>query len=60
MNLSCQEATRFISQREDRPLTLTESAALTLHLAICRGCRAVGEQLSFLRRAVKRLLEEKA
>ena len=43
MNLSCQEATRLISQREDRPLTLTESAALTLHLAICRGCRAVGE-----------------
>jgi hypothetical protein len=60
MSLSCREATRLISQREDRPLTLTESAALTLHLGICRGCRAVGEQFSFVRRALQHLFHEKS
>lgn len=58
MNLSCKEATRLISQREDRTLTLGESAALRLHLAICRGCRAVGEQIPFLRRALAKLFDE--
>ena len=59
MNLSCKEATRLISQRQDRKLTLAESAALRIHLAICRGCRAVGEQIPFLRRALARYFEER-
>lgn len=57
MNLSCKEATQLLSQREDRRLTLGERVALRLHLAICRGCRAVSEQIPFLRRAVSRLLD---
>ena len=58
MNLSCKEATRLISQREDRQLSLGERIALRLHLAICRGCRAVSEQIPFLRRALRRYLDE--
>jgi hypothetical protein len=58
MNLSCKEATRLISQREDRTLTLAESAALRVHLVICRGCRAVSEQISFLRRALARYFDD--
>ena len=57
MNLSCKEATRLISQREDRRLTLGERVALRIHLAICRGCRAMSKQIPFLRRAVSRLLD---
>ena len=57
MNLSCKEATQLLSQREDRKLTLAETVTLRLHLAICRGCRAVSEQIPFLRRAVSRLLD---
>ena len=57
MNLSCKEATRLLSQREDRSLSLAESAALRLHLAICRGCRALGEQIPFLRRALARYFD---
>jgi hypothetical protein len=57
MNLSCKEATRLISQREDRRLTLGERMALCIHLAICRGCRAAAGQIAFLRRAVSRLLD---
>lgn len=59
MNLSCKEATRLISQREDRRLALAERAALRIHLALCRGCRAVSEQIPFLRRALARYLEER-
>ena len=55
MNLSCKEATRLMSQSQDRELSLGERAALKIHLAMCRGCRAVSEQLAFLRRAVRRL-----
>lgn len=57
MNLSCKEATRLLSQREDRKLGLAESAALRLHLAICRGCRALSEQIPFLRRALARYFD---
>jgi len=57
MNLSCKEATRLLSQREDRKLTLGESAALRVHLAICRGCRAVGAQIPFLRRALAKYFD---
>ena len=44
-----------MSQARDRELSLGERAALQLHLAICRGCRAVNAQFQFLRRAMQRL-----
>ena len=59
MNISCKEATRLISQAQDRELSLGERASLQFHLAICRGCRAVNAQFEFLRRAVRRLLAER-
>ena len=57
MNLSCKEATQLLSQREDRKLTLAETVALRVHLAICRGCRAVSEQIPFLRRALAKYFD---
>jgi hypothetical protein len=57
MNLSCKEATRLLSERQDRSLSLGESAALRVHLAICRGCRAVSEQIPFLRRALAKYFD---
>ena len=59
MNLACKEATRLMSQAQDRELSLGERASLQMHLAICRGCRAVSAQFAFLRRAVRRLLGER-
>ena len=58
MHLSCRQATRLLSQREDRKLTLGERAALRLHLAICRGCRAVSAQIPFLRRALQKYSDD--
>ena len=57
MNISCKEATRLLSQAQDRELSLREQVALRVHLAICRGCRAFSGQLAFLRRAVRRLAD---
>jgi hypothetical protein len=57
--LSCREATRLVSQGLDRELALGERIALRVHLAICAGCRNVDRQLSFLRRAVRKLSESK-
>ena len=59
MNLSCKEATRLMSQAQDRELSLGERASLQFHLAICRGCRAVSKQFDFLRRAMRQLLDER-
>ena len=53
--LSCKEATRLLSQGEDRKLAFGERLLLRLHLAICDGCRNVNAQFRFLRSAVKRL-----
>ena len=53
--LSCKEATRLVSQGLDRELATGERIALRVHLAICAGCRNVNRQLSFLRRAIRRL-----
>ena len=58
MNLSCKEASRLMSQAEDRELSQPERAALAAHLAICKACRAAGDQLQQLRRALRRLFHD--
>jgi len=55
VNLSCRQAAHLISQRQDRELSLGERAALQIHVAICRGCRAFSGQIDCLRRALRRL-----
>lgn len=57
MMLTCREVTRLVSQRQDRALGFGERVALRVHFAICRGCRNVGQQVDFLRRAVAQLAE---
>ena len=53
MNISCKQASRLMSQARDRELSIGERASLQLHLAICRGCRAVNAQFELLRRAMR-------
>jgi hypothetical protein len=55
MMLSCKETARLLSQGEDRKLAFGERVALRLHLAVCKGCRNAGDQLRFLRVAVRQL-----
>ena len=59
MNLSCKEASRLMSQAEDRELSAGERAALKAHLAICKACRLASEQMQQLRRTLRSLFEDK-
>ena len=53
MILSCKEASQFISQSLDRPLTIRERFALKLHLLICKYCTRFSQQLQAIRVALK-------
>ena len=54
IQLSCKEAARLMSHREDRVLSDGETEELKSHLLICLSCRNFGEQLTFLRRLARR------
>jgi hypothetical protein len=55
--LNCKEASRLMSQRQDRALSVGERLALRMHLALCRPCVRVSEQVDFLRKALARYAE---
>jgi predicted anti-sigma-YlaC factor YlaD len=50
---SCREASRLAATRCDRPLSLTERIALTMHLGICRSCRRFARQVADLDTALR-------
>jgi hypothetical protein len=52
--LSCKEATRLLSQRQDRALTMSENVKLRLHLVACFACTRFARQLAFMRMALSR------
>ena len=52
--LSCREATRLLSQRQDRALTTAENVKLRLHLVVCIACKRFARQLVFMRTALSR------
>lgn len=54
MMKSCLEATRLMSEAEERPLQLPERLSLAFHTAICSGCRNFGRQMPLLREAMRR------
>lgn len=55
--LNCKEATRVMSEAQDRQLTIGEKLQLEMHLAMCRGCRNFREQMDFLRLACRRFVQ---
>ena len=57
MSISCKEVTRLVSEGLDRDLSLVERTQLQVHFAICRGCRAMNEQMHFLRKAMQKLFK---
>jgi hypothetical protein len=52
--LACKEATRLISQLQERPPTGLERVRLRWHLAACNACTRFDEQLGFLHEAMRR------
>ena len=53
MMLSCREATRLLSERQERDLRKGERMALSVHTLLCSGCRQFGRQVVFLRQAMR-------
>jgi len=54
---TCKEVSELLSQGQDRPLGRGEKLKLNIHLLLCKGCRNFGNQLVFIRGAVKRYVE---
>lgn len=52
--LACKEATRLISQLQERRPTGLERVRLQLHLAACDACTRFERQVGFLREAMRR------
>jgi len=51
--MNCEQATRLLSEAQDRRLGAAERTVLRMHTWICSGCRNFGGQLGFLRQAMK-------
>ena len=52
--LACKEASRIISQLQERDPTGFERIRLRWHLAACDACTRFEKQISFLREAMRR------
>jgi len=52
--VSCKEATRLLSQAEDRRLSHVERIKLRLHLYACVACSRFSRQLALMREALVR------
>jgi hypothetical protein len=53
--LKCKQATRLMSQAQDRPLSMRERIGLRMHLLMCSGCTNFNKQLDFIRSACHKM-----
>ena len=51
--LSCEQATRLISESQERRLGMRERLSLRVHLFICDGCTRFLRQAPLLRAAMR-------
>ena len=51
--MKCQDATRTMSEEQERALELGEQVTLQLHLALCPPCRNFRRQVAFLRESMR-------
>ena len=54
---SCAKAARLASMAQDAPLRPLQSLALKANLMMCGGCVNFARQMSFMRRAARKLPE---
>jgi Putative zinc-finger len=53
IRISCQQASRLLSQSQDEALPLARRLRLRLHLVYCDACRTVSRQFDSLRLAMR-------
>ncbi len=51
--LTCKEATRLVSEAQDRRLGLSDRIGLRFHLLICSLCRRYARQIQFLTDSIR-------
>lgn len=51
--LNCKEATRLISESQERKLSLLEIMPLKFHVMMCSGCKNFSLQVPFLSQAMR-------
>ena len=51
--ISCKDASRLVSQREEGPLSAWQRLVLRLHLSVCAACSRFEKQIAFLRNAMR-------
>lgn len=51
--LNCRQATRLISDKQERTLSAKERLTLQLHLMLCSGCKNFSLQIPFLHQAMR-------
>ena len=52
--VSCKEASRLLSQDQERPMPWWGRVRVRWHLAVCSMCRAFERQLRFIDEAMRR------
>ena len=57
LRLSCQQASRLLSQRQEEALPFGKRVRLRLHLMYCDACTNVSRQFETLRLALQRWRE---
>ena len=57
MTINCKEAARLVSEGLDKELPTEEQLRLRAHLAICRGCKNLSDRLTFLRKAMRKIVD---
>lgn len=53
--LTCKDASRLISESQERPLGFRERWGLRLHLWMCDACRSFKRQMASMRKALREL-----
>jgi hypothetical protein len=52
--ISCRDASRLVSKREDAALSAWQRLLLGLHLSVCAACTRFERQVRFLRSAMQK------
>lgn len=56
--MTCKDASRLVSEGQERKLGLRERLGLRLHLWMCAQCRRFERQIQLLRRALRRMASQ--
>lgn len=51
--LNCRDATRLMSEAQERPLSFMERVSLKFHLSMCKGCHNFSQQMNALRKMAR-------